>query len=213
MVGRAAGSGRNDLSGGNALVCLSIHLALVLLFDISIGFFGCILMSGCGFKVLLADDDRAFVQLLSGWLADAGYQVQAAGDGRRALEMIEADPPDFVITDWMMPYVDGLELCRRVRELTLPHYTYIIMLSARSSPEDMVQGLEVGADDFLAKPLHKGALLARLRSGARMVQLERRLRQLAHTDALTGLMTQRTFYELLEKAWQAPCVIACRCRA
>jgi diguanylate cyclase (GGDEF)-like protein len=115
--------------------------------------------------------------------------------------MIEADCPDFVITDWEMPNMDGLELCRRVRNLTLPHYVFIMFLTVKSASQEMIAGLEIGADEFLCKPVYQEELLARMRAGSRVLELERRLSLLAHTDPLTGLMTQRTFYEILEKEW------------
>lgn len=153
-------------------------------------------------KLLLVDDDPGILRLLARWLAKAGYQVRCAQDGAEALTLIEQDPPDLLITDWEMPRVDGLELCRRLRQMDLPHFIYVIFLSARSAPNESVVALEVGANDFVAKPVHYGELLARVRAGMRMLALERRLSQLASTDPLTGLMTQRSFYESLAKEWQ-----------
>ena len=152
-------------------------------------------------KVLLVDDDAAILRLLSTWLQQAGYAVRCAGDGRQALAAIEAECPDFLVTDWEMPNIDGLELCQRVRRLQLPHYVYILFLTVKSASEDMIEGLEVGADDFLSKPASRGELLARMRAGARVIELERRLSLMARTDPLTGLMTRRTFYEALEREW------------
>lgn len=153
-------------------------------------------------KVLLVDDDPAILRLLSKWLEQAGYVVQCAGDGRQALAAIEAECPDFLVTDWEMPHVDGIELCRRVRQLKLPHYVYILFLTVKSASEEMIEALEIGADDFLSKPAAREELVARMRSGARVIELERRLSQTACTDPLTGLMTRRAFYESLEKEWQ-----------
>jgi two-component system cell cycle response regulator len=153
-------------------------------------------------NVLLVDDDPAILRILSTWLEKAGYRVRRAGDGELALAAIEAECPDFLVTDWQMPNVNGLELCRRVRQLKLPHYIYILFLSVKSTAAEMIEGLEVGADDFLSKPVYRGELLARLKSGSRVLQLEHRLSQMARTDPLTGLMTRRTFLEVLEKEWQ-----------
>lgn len=158
-------------------------------------------MNSAPLRVLLVDDDRAMLRILTKWLERAGYNVRTAPDGRQALMAIEAEPPDILITDWEMPELTGLELCRAVREMNLPHYVYVLFLSIKSSPDEMVEGLEVGADDFVIKPVHQGELLARMRAGVRIVQLERRLSRLAHTDALTGLLTQRTFFELAGKEW------------
>ncbi|MEE8451874.1 MAG: diguanylate cyclase [Thermoguttaceae bacterium] len=152
-------------------------------------------------KVLLVDDDPAMVRLLSKWLESGEYSVRTAGDGDQALTAIEEECPDILITDWEMPRMDGLELCRRVRQLDLPHYIYTIFLTVRSTPSEMIEGLEIGADDFLSKPVYQGELLARLRAGTRVVELERRLSLVACTDPLTGLLTRRTFFESMEKEW------------
>ncbi|MBN1590586.1 MAG: diguanylate cyclase, partial [Pirellulales bacterium] len=158
-------------------------------------------MSSENTRVLIVDDDPAMLRILSVWLEKAGYEVRTSDDGREALTSIENDPPDFLITDWEMPRMTGLELCRHVRELKLSQYIYTIFLTVKSTPTEMIAGLEIGADDFLSKPIHQGELLARVRAGARIIELERRLGMLARTDYLTGLMTQRVFYESLDKEW------------
>ena len=158
-------------------------------------------MNSNGLDVLLVDDDPAMLRLLSAWLKQAGYRVSQATDGQQALAAIETDCPDFLVTDWEMPNVNGLELCERVRRLQLPHYVYILFLTVKSGSDEKVAGLEVGADDFLIKPVEKNELLARMRSGSRMLQLERRLSRMARTDPLTGLLTQRSFYECLLQEW------------
>jgi diguanylate cyclase (GGDEF)-like protein len=159
-------------------------------------------MSPADFKVLLVDDDPAMLRILSKRLEKAGYPVRTAGDGQEALCAIEEECPDFLITDWEMPRINGLELCRRVREMRLPHYVFVVFLTVKSTSEEIVAGLEVGADDFLTKPVDQGELLARMRAGSRILELEQRLSVMARTDSLTGLMTQRSFYELLDKEWQ-----------
>jgi diguanylate cyclase (GGDEF)-like protein len=158
-------------------------------------------MAAANYKVLLGDDDPTMLRLLSRWLERAGYTTRTAADGQEALEAIEAECPDFVITDWDMPRINGLELCRRVRKMGLPHYVYVIFLTAKSAQTEMIAGLEVGADDFLGKPVSEGELLARIRSGARLLEMERCLSLMAHTDSLTGLMTQRCFYQSLATEW------------
>lgn len=152
-------------------------------------------------KVLVVDDDPAMLRMLCRWLEKAGYTTRVASDGLQALTIIEADCPDFVITDWEMPNMDGLELCRRLRDLPLPHYVFIMFLTVKSASEEMIAGLEIGADEFLCKPVYQEELLARIRAGSRVLELERRLSMMAHTDPLTGLMTQRTFYEVMGKEW------------
>jgi two-component system, cell cycle response regulator len=158
-------------------------------------------MAEANYKVLLVDDDPEILVLLRHWLERAGYAIHTAVDGQEAIDAIESDCPDFLLTDWDMPRVDGLELCRRIRNRSLPHYVYTILLTAKSCEAEKIAGLESGADDFLSKPVSKGELLARLQSGSRVLELERELSLMAHTDSLTGLLTQRTFYECLEKEW------------
>lgn len=158
-------------------------------------------MVPANYKVLLVDDDPAMLRLIGRWLEKAGYPVATAVDGQAALEAIEADCPDFLLTDWEMPRVNGLELCRQIRDMMLPHYIYTVFLTVRTAAADMIVGLENGADDFLTKPVTEGELLARLKSSSRVLELERRLSLLAHTDFLTGLLTKRTFFDSLEKEW------------
>ena len=153
-------------------------------------------------KLLLVDDEPGILRLLSRWLQNAGYSLRMATDGQDALAAIEQECPDLVITDWEMPRLDGLQLCRRIREMDPPHYVYVIFLSVRTGPDESVAALELGADDFVAKPVRQGELLARVRAGARLVALERRLSQLTNCDPLTGLMTRRAFDDCLEKEWQ-----------
>ncbi len=153
-------------------------------------------------KVLLVDDDPAMRRILSRWLARGGYPVQVASDGQEALEAVERDCPDVILTDWEMPRMSGLDLCRRVRAMPLDHYVYILFLTVRSASLELVSAMEAGADDFLSKPVLEAELLARLRSCTRVLELERRLTLMARTDPLTGLLTQRSFYEGLEKEWQ-----------
>jgi diguanylate cyclase (GGDEF)-like protein len=150
-------------------------------------------------QVLLVDDDPTILRILSKSLASDGYEVRVAEDGEEAFAAIQADCPDYLITDWEMPRLDGLELCRRVRDERLPHYVYILFLTGHSSSEELIEGLGAGADDFLAKPVVRGELLARLRAGGRVLDLERRLSEMAHTDPLTGIPTRRAFFEQFDR--------------
>jgi diguanylate cyclase (GGDEF)-like protein len=150
-------------------------------------------------RILLIDDDAASLRLMSLWLEEAGYTVHCVSSGEAALESVAADCPHFVISDWDMPGMDGLELCRRLRQEKLAHYVYTLLVTGKSRPEDIVQGLEAGADDYIAKPVHRAELLARVRAGGRLLELESRLAELARTDPLTGVPTQRVFYEAAEK--------------
>jgi len=114
--------------------------------------------------VLVADDDPRLLRLVQRNLELAGYRVLTAGDGQGALRMSEAEKPDCLVLDIMMPGVDGLDVCRRVREYsTAP----IIMLTAKDTEEDKVQGLDSGADDYLTKPFSSPELVARVRAQLR----------------------------------------------
>lgn len=154
-------------------------------------------------QVLVVDDDPAILRLLDKWLSAAGYRVTQASDGETALTAIDATCPDFLVTDWEMPGgVTGLELCEHVRRSDLPHYVYTVMLTGRNDADDQILALQSGADDFTRKPVDRAELLARLKAGSRIVELERRLSQLANCDPLTGVVTKRTFHEQLEREWQ-----------
>ena len=153
-------------------------------------------------NVLLVDDDPAMLRLLARRLEKVGYTVRQASSGDEAIEAIGEECPDYLITDWEMPGMNGVELCRKVRSLDLPQYVYILFLTVRSKMDSLVEGLDVGADDFLNKPVDKEELFARLRSAARIIRLERELSAMARTDSLTGLMTRRAFYEAVRREWE-----------
>lgn len=152
-------------------------------------------------KVLIADDDPAMLRLLTTHLKSGGYEVITAENGIEALKLAAEECPSYLITDWEMPEMDGLELCRRVRELDLEHYLYIVFLTGRSDERDLVSAIDAGADDFLTKPLRKHELLARLTAGVRVLQLETHLLELADHDALSGLLLRRPFGTFLKKEW------------
>lgn len=152
-------------------------------------------------SVLLVDDDPAMLRLLARWLEVAGYAVRTASDGNEAKIAIESQCPQIIVTDWEMPGLDGHELCRWVRAQTLPHYVYLMLLTVRSGLDDLVRGLDSGADDFLKKPIDRDELIARLRSAGRVLELEQRLSILARCDGLTGLPSRRTFFEFLQREW------------
>lgn len=148
---------------------------------------------------LIVDDDPQLLRILGHYLRAAGIEVREADDGEAALQAVQTQCPDFLITDWEMPRLDGLELCRRVRQENLPHYVYVLFLTSKRTSAELIAALEAGADEFVSKPLDRGELLARLRSGQRVLDLERRLNEAARSDPLTGIPTRRAFYEEFER--------------
>ncbi len=124
-------------------------------------------------RVLIVDDESVVLQLLRRYLEGWGHEVVTAGDGLEALRLFEQDPTPMVITDWMMPGCNGLELIRRIRAHPRGAHVYALLLTARAAKEDVVAGMESGADDFLAKPFDKDELRVRVREGERIVELER----------------------------------------
>ena len=124
-------------------------------------------------NVLVVDDELLAVELLKEALYTMGYQVTVRENGREALAYLrEHGDCRMVITDWEMPDMDGLELTQRIRQETLGHYVYIIMVTSRGGTANVVEGLEAGADDFMSKPFHPAELEVRLRSGQRLMSLE-----------------------------------------
>ena len=124
-------------------------------------------------KVLVVDDDAISRKLLRTYLEKWGYQVTQAEDGAVGWSLFQTDDFPLVIADWMMPEMDGVELVRRIRAHERPGFVYCILLTARSHKEDLVEGMDAGADDFLSKPFDRDELRVRLREGERIVTLER----------------------------------------
>lgn len=127
-------------------------------------------------RILIAEDDAVTRLALETILTHWGYEVQAVTNGSEAWEALRApDAPRLALLDWMMPELDGLEVCRLARTLEREEPTYVIMLTARAAKEDVITGLHNGADDYITKPFDKDELRARLHVGERMVELQRRL--------------------------------------
>lgn len=120
-------------------------------------------------KILLAEDDPASLQILRMTLEKFGYEMTAAQNGEQAWELIQQHPFPVVVSDWMMPKLDGLDLCKRVRAQPRKEYTYFILLTARSGQEDYHTAMEAGVDDFLTKPLRSDELRIRLRVAERIL--------------------------------------------
>ena len=128
-------------------------------------------------KVLIAEDDPISRRLLQGHLEKWGHEVTAAADGGEAWRLFQRGGYPLVISDWLMPGIDGPELVRRIRGAERPGYIYVILLTAKAQKADVVQGMEAGADDFVAKPFDHGELRVRVRQGERIVRLEQTLEE------------------------------------
>lgn len=129
--------------------------------------------------ILLVDDDRIHSRILEARLKGQGYQVLIAHSGESALEQARLSPPTLILCDWLMDGMDGLDVCRAIKQDPALEATHFILLTSRSRVEDRVIGLDCGADDFLSKPVDPDELLARVRSGIRLHQANKRLKLLA----------------------------------
>src|SRR5260370_8531432 len=144
--------------------------------------------------------------LMTRFLKKAGYEVDAVANGCEALDKMTKRYYPMLVTDWEMPEMDGIALCKAVRNMHLDGYVYALLLTARDSKEHIIAGLEAGADDYLIKPVHEPELIARLNAGRRILNLEHSLRAanqrnriLSITDALTGTFNRRYLMEQLPR--------------
>jgi diguanylate cyclase (GGDEF)-like protein len=175
-------------------------------------------------RVLVVDDDISVRALIKAMLVDAGYEVIEAGDGQEGFEQALETRPQIMITDWVMPRMDGVELTRALRQTKLGRGIYILILTALEAEEKLVEAFDAGVDDFMSKPLRPRVLGARLRAGQRVVMLQReierdreeirrfaaelavtnrRLHEAALTDVLTGFPNRRYAIERFQQEWQA----------
>jgi diguanylate cyclase (GGDEF)-like protein len=173
-------------------------------------------------KILIAEDDPASRTMLQKMLERWGYEVVLACDGETAWQALnDPDPPQLAILDWIMPDPDGIEICRKIRaaqehsdespssqelEIGPDPYIYIILLTAKSEKESMIQGLQSGADDYIVKPFNPDELQARLRAGSRILKLQnqlvsvqQKLQSMARIDYLTSIYNRRAVIQLLKK--------------
>ncbi len=158
-------------------------------------------------RVLIAEDDPISRRVLEATLSRWGYEVLVACDGQEAWEYYQGDdPPTLAIFDWMMPKIDGAEVCRKVREVNGKDYVYIILLTAKGRKEDIIEGLERGADDYIVKPFDSGELQVRLRAATRILKLQsdllsaqEALRVQATHDSLTGMWNRPAVLDILNR--------------
>ena len=165
-------------------------------------------------RILIAEDEPITRRVLETALIKQGYEVVVTGDGNEALALLlSPDTPPLAILDVMMPGMQGVEVCRKVRESEQPYPTYIILLTANNRKDDVVAGLQAGANDYLTKPFNREELYARVQVGMRVVELQKaladrvsqleraedELRHLSLTDDLTGLYNRRGFLAFAER--------------
>jgi two-component system cell cycle response regulator len=150
-------------------------------------------------KVMIVEDDPVSRRLLETFFKKWGYEVLSATDGVEAWEIMQQPgAPSLVISDWMMSAMDGPELCEKIRGMDRPDYTYFILLTSKGDKKDIIEGLESGADDFIVKPFDRQELRSRVKIGERIINLERRIIQMANTDFLTGVLNRRAFMQRME---------------
>lgn len=158
-------------------------------------------------RILIAEDDPVSRRLLEATLCKWGYQVIACPDGTAAWQALQqADTPSLAILDWMMPGMDGVQVCREVRKRGNEPYVYLLLLTAKNQKSDIISGLEAGADDYIIKPFEANELRMRLRAGRRILDLQaelifarEKLREQATRDSLTRLWNRAAILGILQR--------------
>lgn len=168
-------------------------------------------------KLLLVDDEELSMAYLKEVVKPWGYEVITASDGLQAWEYLQNEQePVLAVVDWVMPGMDGIELCRRIRDRAQGHMIYVIMLTVRSDKEGLVLALDSGADDYISKPFHAEELKSRLQVGRRMleyqytlaclteelIQTNQELHRMVAIDGLTGIPNRRHFEERYKEEWR-----------
>jgi diguanylate cyclase (GGDEF)-like protein len=158
-------------------------------------------------KILVAEDDPAFRGLIEELLDKWGYEVVVARDGNEAYQILQSEhAPKLALLDWKMPGMEGIEICREIRKSEGENYTYIILLTAQNRDDELVKGMEAGADDYITKPFKFNELKVRLRAGRRIIELQQELlaaREVLYAkathDSLTGLLNHEEILVVMDK--------------
>lgn len=156
-------------------------------------------------EILIAEDDLISRRMLQKTLEDLGYSVVSAENGLQAWDIIQKGQIKFVIADWMMPVLDGVELCRKIRLMNEAGYIYFILLTGKDKKEDIIQGLDAGADDYITKPFESEELRVRVMTGVRILDLEKSLEDLAFIDPLMQIRNRRYFHQAMERIHDRAC--------
>lgn len=157
-------------------------------------------------KILIAEDNPISLKMLEKTVMDWGYSTYVTDDGRKAWEILQKHKIRIAILDWMMPGLNGIDLCKKIRRGRKGFYTYIILLTSRDGSCDVIEGLMSGADDYIVKPFDPQELKARIQTGRRIIQLEnqllltqKRLHKLATKDSLTKIWNREAILQILEE--------------
>jgi two-component system cell cycle response regulator len=152
-------------------------------------------------KILLVEDSYLERHKVGSYLTDWGFEYVAVGSGTDAVKLLEGpEPPNMALLDWMLPGLDGIDVCRRIRKLgTRVPYIYTVMLTGKNRKQDLLLAMEAGADDYLAKPVDPSELRARIMAGKRILELQQSLRFAATHDFLTNLLNRSEILSAVER--------------
>jgi len=154
-------------------------------------------------KVLIAEDNAVSAKILQKNINDWGYEVVLAKDGKEAWSSLQNEGIKLAILDWMMPEINGIQLCKKIRQNDHlgkdQEYTYIILLTAKDEQKDLIKGFSAGADDYIRKPFNQLELKARLKTGKRIIDLQKQLQEQASRDSLTEIWNRKRMFRILDK--------------
>jgi len=156
-------------------------------------------------EILIVDDELISRRFLQKAIESLGYSVVSAENGLQALDIIQKNQIKLVIADWMMPVLDGVELCRKIRLKSDAGYIYFILLTGKDKKEDIIQGLDAGADDYITKPFEREELRVKVMTGMRILELEKRLEEIACIDPLMQIRNRRYFHSAMERIHDRAC--------